>query len=351
MIGKTLSLSLKLFTTWILLLAFFILIGDFIFGADTNFNLLSFSNWDGRHFLDIAKYGYLQNIQYAFFPLYPLLTNSLAKISQGNYLLSGLLVNLLSTLGIIYYFLKLLKNEKNSLKILISFLIFPTSFYLISFYSEAVFLLFTLMSFFYTKNKNYYLGALFASLSSITRVTGIAVILFFFYEIYRSQKSLPEKILFFLISISSFSLYCIYMFLNTGNPFYFLVSEITWDRVVTIPGFNIFVVIEYIARHGVKPESFTILFDLLFTIFGLGIGIKVWKNLKPAFSIYTWSSLILPLTTALLLSMPRFILVIFPLFIAMAQIKNRIFNISYFVTCLTLLFLFFNFFLRHIWVS
>lgn len=349
--GNTFILSLKIFTAWVLLLAAFILTGDSLFGRDTSLSLLSFANWDGRHFLDIAKYGYIQNIQYAFFPLYPLLINLLSKILLDNYLISGLLINIFSSLGIIYYFLKLLNTKPSSLKILLSFLLFPTSFYLISIYSEATFLLFTLMSFFYTKNKNYYLGALFASLSSITRVTGVAVILFLFYEIYKSKKSVKEKIALILISMSCFILYCIYMFINTGNPFYFLISEITWDRVVTIPGFNILAVIDFIVRNGVKPESFTIMFDLLFTVFGLGLGIKVLKNLKPEYSLYTWISLILPLTTALLLSMPRFILVIFPLFIVMSQIKNRIFNISYFVTCITLLFLFFNFFLRNIWVS
>lgn len=350
---KDLTLSLKIFLAWLLLLILFLIVGITIFGQSSAINLLSLANWDGRHFLDIAKNGYTQNIQYAFFPLYPSLISFIAKFLNNNYLLAGSLINLISSFGVIYYFIKLLEKyeAKLKLKVLLYFLIFPTSFYLLAIYSEATFLLFTLMSFYFANNKKFYLSALFVSLTLITRISGAAVFAAFAYEVYKSKKSLKEKIILLLLSLSGMAGYCVYLYLATGNPFYFLISELTWDRSITLPGLNIFAAVEYLARFGIKPESYSIFFDLIFTVFGLGIAFKVWKNLKLKYSIYTWISLLLPLTTALLLSMPRFILVIFPLFIALSKIKNSVFNISYIIICLTLLFLFSNFFIRNIWVS
>lgn len=350
---KDLVLSLKIFFAWILLIILFLAVGITLFGQPSVINLLSLANWDGRHFLDIAKNGYTDNIQYAFFPLYPSLISLLSKFLNGNYHLSGFLINLASSFGIIYYFIKLLNEYdlKVKIKILMYFLIFPTSFYLLAIYSEATFLLFTLMSFYFAKYKKFYISALFVSLSLITRISGVAVFAAFAYHVYTTKKSLHEKILILAISLSGMVGYCGYLFYVTGNPFYFLISELTWDRSITLPGLNIFAAVEYLAVFGIKPESYSILFDLIFTVFGLGIAIKVWKNLNLKYSIYSWISLLLPLTTALILSMPRFILVIFPLFIALSQIKSRIFNISYVVISLTLLFLFLNFFIRNIWVS
>lgn len=350
---KDLILSLKIFISWILLMILFLVVGNTLFGQSTSVNLLSLANWDGRHFLDISKNGYTQNIQYAFFPLYPSLISFLAKILNNNYLLSGLIINLISVFGIIYYFNKIIEDydPKIKLKTLLYFLIFPTSFYLLAIYSEATFLLFTLMSFYFAKQNKFYLSALFVSLTLITRISGAAVFAFYAYEIYKSRKTLKEKIILMTISLSGMAGYCVYLYLATGNPFYFLISELTWDRSITLPGLNIFAAVEYLATFGIKPESYSIFFDLLFTVFGLGIAIKVWRNLNIKYSIYTSVSLLLPLTTALLLSMPRFILVIFPLFIVLSKIKNRVFNISYVLISLTLLFLFVNFFIRNIWVS
>lgn len=348
---KDFILSLKLYFLWLLLLLTFYLFGHIIFGNDSGISFYSLANWDGRHFLDIARFGYTNPIQYAFFPLYPLVVKCISMLTGLDYLSSGLITNFLSTFGIIYLFTKLLKESKSKVKTILFFLIFPTSFYLISFYTESLFLLLVLSSFFYLKKKNYYLSALFASLSSMTRISGVAVIAAVLFEIYLSKKSLKEKLVSSIISVSGLIIYCIYLFYTTGNPFYFIISELEWDRSVALPGLNILTAINFLATYGLKPESFTILSDIFFTVLGIGLAIRTWKYLPPSYSIYTFLSLYLPLATALILSMPRFVLVIFPLFIVLAEIKNKIFNLGYIIISLTLLFLYFNFFLRVIWVS
>lgn len=348
-----LILTLKLFAAWIILLTIFALLGGIIFGGLNNFNLLSMANWDGRHFLEIAQQGYQNKIQYAFFPLYPILINIISSISGISLLHSALLISVASAFGIIYFFLLFLKenNYKNSLNIVAVLLIFPTSFYLISVYSESLFLLFTILTFYLAGKKKFYQAAIFAALSSSVRVAGVAVILALIFVIFREKTSLKTKIEVILLSSLGLLAYCTFLYTQTGNPFYFLISELSWERGVTLPGRNILNTIIYLTHFGIKPESFTLLSDLVFTVFGLGIAIRGFKNLKPSLVVYTWTALLLPLVTSLLLSIPRFLIVVFPLFILIAQLKNSIFKISYIVISLTLLFLYFNFFIRNIWVS
>lgn len=348
-----LVLSLKLFAAWIILLTIIALLGGSLFGGLNNYTFWDLANWDGRHFLEIAQRGYQNKIQYAFFPLYPILINTFASIFGINYLHSAILISMISTFGIIYFFLLFLKENKYKypLRIVGIFLIFPTSFHLITIYSESLFLLFSLMTFYMAGKKKFYQAAIFAALSSSVRVAGVAVILALIVETFLEKTSLKTKITVSLLSSLGLLSYCTFLYIQTGNPLYFLISELSWERGVTLPGRNILNTILYLTNFGIKPESFTLLSDLVFTVFGLGIAIRAFKNLKPSLFIYTWAALLLPLFTSLLLSIPRFLLVVFPLFILISQIKNRIFSISYIIISLVLLFLYFNFFIRNIWVS
>lgn len=351
--GNTFLLSLKIYAVWILLLLLFVILGGMIFGGSNSLGFSDLANWDGRHFLDIARYSYGENVQYAFFPLYPIFINTISRITGLNFLWSGLLINLISTFGVIYIFLKLLLDLKfkNPVKILIYFLIFPTSFYLICTYSESLFLFFSLVTFFFAGRKKFLWASVFASLSVATRIAGVAVIAGLLVEILLSKTALREKIMVIVISSLGLLSYCLFLFFQTGNPLYFMISELSWERHITIPGFNILTIIQYIAYFGVRPESFTLFSDLLFTVFGIGMVIRSVKILKPSLFVYALTSILLPLTTSLLLSLPRFLIVIFPIFMAVSIIKNRVFHLCFIVVSLVLLFLYFNFFLRNIWVS
>lgn len=335
------------------MLTCFFLLGGMLFGGLNDLTFYDLANWDGRHFLQIAQIGYADKIQYAFFPLYPLLINFISNLLKIDFIYSALLINFVSSFGIIYTFLKLLQEykDKNPVKTLIYFLIFPTSFYFVAVYSESLFLFLSLLTFFFAEKRRFLLSAFFASLSSLTRVTGIAVIFTLIFYVFYSKTTLKEKIVVVALSALGLFLYCVYLFIQTGSPFYFLVSELTWGRNITFPGANIRDSVFYIVGVGLKPESFTILSDLIFTVFGLGMGLRAIRFLKPPLAVYTTLSLLIPLSTALLLSFPRFLVVIFPVFIILSKINNRIFTSSYVIISIVLLFLYFNFFLRNIWVS
>src|SRR5438552_777431 len=84
------------FSIWILAILFISFLGFSALPHSGNFSndfLKSLGNWDGGHFLGIAQYGYKENFQYAFFPLYPLLIKVVNGIIQ-NYFWSAILISI-----------------------------------------------------------------------------------------------------------------------------------------------------------------------------------------------------------------------------------------------------------------
>src|SRR3989344_4233726 len=75
----------------------------------TQYNLpklfTALANFDGVHYLLIAKNGYAQ-YQQAFFPLYPLLIRWLSSLFLNNHLVTGLLISNLSFLVGLFIFKK-----------------------------------------------------------------------------------------------------------------------------------------------------------------------------------------------------------------------------------------------------
>src|SRR3990167_194711 len=99
----------------------------------------AFANFDGAHYLLIAKNGYTQ-YQQAFFPLYPLLIRWLSPIFSNNLLLTGLIISNVSFLLGLYIFSKYLKltinNQQLTIWSIVFLLVFPTSFFFGAVYTE-----------------------------------------------------------------------------------------------------------------------------------------------------------------------------------------------------------------------
>src|SRR3989338_11073097 len=129
--------------------------------------LWSFANFDGVHYLTIAKSSYSAQFTQVFFPLYPILVGIISKLFPIlNLITVGLIVSNLSFFLSLEIFFKLLKLDykKSDIKIILLFLIsFPTSFYFGSFYSESVFLFFILCSFYLARTKRWWLSGFFGA--------------------------------------------------------------------------------------------------------------------------------------------------------------------------------------------
>ncbi|KKS44799.1 MAG: hypothetical protein UV07_C0003G0034 [Candidatus Azambacteria bacterium GW2011_GWB1_42_17] len=141
---------------------------------NTNPLLYSRANFDGFHYVRIAQrgYGYAQE---AFFPLYPNLIRFFTTYLK-NYVVSGLLISNLSFLVSLMFLVRIIKLDFSYLKapaVIAILLLFPTSLYFGSVYTESLFLALVTGSFYFARTKKWWLAGILGALASYTRFVGI----------------------------------------------------------------------------------------------------------------------------------------------------------------------------------
>lgn len=318
----------------------------------TNDFLKSLANWDGGHFLGIAQNGYKEKFQYAFFPLYPLVINLVNKLI-GNYLISAILISLVSAfLGIqlLYKLCVIYFDKKLAEKVILGLLFFPTSFYFLTAYSEGLFFMLALSTFYFLQKRKLFLATIFASLASATRLVGLAVVLGLIIEVITIYK-VNKKNWYIFLSPLGLLIYCWYLYHQTGDPFYFIESELHWQRNITVPVISFWETIKSLTQVGFISSHVSVFLDLIFAIFGIGLVFRTFRFLPTSFAIYSLVSILIPLFTPSLSSISRFLLPIFPIFILIGLNKNKYLNLGYQIISIMILTLFSVMFVNGYWVS
>lgn len=337
--------------------------------------LYSWANFDGVHYLTIADYGYnAADLIQAFFPLYPLLMR-IINLAINNVLIAGLLLsNVCFFIGILVLF-SLVKHhydKKTAYFTVLSYLLFPTSFFLGGVYSESLFILLVLLSFFFASSKQWLLTGLLIALASATRIVGIFLIPALLVELYSQYSSKPfiysslfpfvkskgKEIVFLCLGLIGIGGYMIYLQQNYNDALYFwhVQSEFGAGReeaIILLPQ----VIWRYFKILWTVPLSreWTVYFqEFFFGLIPLATIIYFWfkKKIKSSWALFSVLTLILPTVTGTFSSMPRYALVAFPFFIIMGFLcENKIFRILVLVTSAILLSFNLLLFMQGYWIA
>ena len=153
--------------------------------------LYSRANFDGVHYLTIAKKGYVgTGLIQAFFPIYPFLIKLLSSMIHND-IISGLIISNLSLLGCLYFGYKLTNHhfdERTANHWLLFLLTFPTSFFLGAVYTESLFLFLILAGWWYHTQRKNLISGLLIGLSSGVRLVGLMMISSIFLEWISESK-------------------------------------------------------------------------------------------------------------------------------------------------------------------
>ncbi len=295
------------------------------------------ANFDGLHYISIARDGYAQYEQ-AFFPLYPLLIKFLTPLFFNNQLLTGLIISNVSfLLGLIIFYKYLNKGVINHTPTTIFLLLaFPTSFFFGAVYTEGLFFLLLISTLYFLKKERYLLVAIFAFLASITRLIGVFLIIPIVFHFFSKNK---RSNIYHLVSIISpflgLAIYCFYLWKTTGDPFFFLTSQpifganrsshLIFLLQVYWRYLKIFFTANWDFRYFVSILefsffSFVLIILILDLIKNCKLKIKNWERI--ALNIFSFVNLILPTLTGTFSSIPRYVLFSLSFFIYLAQIKN-----------------------------
>lgn len=312
--------------------------------------LTMWNSWDSPHYLDIAENGYRHFgdemwIRIVFFPFYPFLIWIFAFVLKS-YKLSALVISNLAYGVACYYLYKLvLKRDDHDTAIRSVFYmsIFPTAYFLHAGYTESVFLALTIASFYYADEKRWLIASIFGMLASATRITGILLFPSLLIE-YLSQngyriKGIRLSFLYLFLIFVGFIVYVVINYLTLGNPFAFLDAQReNWQKVLSTPLKGLMGTWSFIWSKNANP-SYRILVgwaELLFAIFGLLCTIWAFVRLRVSYGVYMLLTWISVTSTSYWLSVPRYTLSLFPIFILLALVSRRS-EVSYLITVLFLL--------------
>lgn len=335
----------------------------------SNFLLYPFANFDGVYYLLIAAKGYTVNA--GFFPLFPLSLH-LATLSFNppagglpfaplQYLAANVLVSayFLCALIIFYKLMKLDYKENIAIWSVIFLLVFPTSFFFAAIYSEGLFLLLSLASFFLARKKKWFWAAAAGGLLSSTRLVGIAIFPALIYEYFKNEKS-KSSVKFLLLFLTPLGLiaYAFYNLQKWGNPFYFIQAQGNFANNRTVDSIVLFpqTVFRYLKiLFTLRPalyEWWVALFELSFFVFaGIMLYVGWKKKVRFSYLIFGALCLLIPSLTGTFSGIPRYVLIVFPIFITLALIKNKLFKFIYSVISIILLFIFFILFSKGYFIS
>ncbi|MCJ7435248.1 MAG: glycosyltransferase family 39 protein, partial [Anaerolineales bacterium] len=151
--------------------------------------------YDANWYLSIAEHGYGKVPgDYHFPPLFPLLIWFVSLLT-GNTFIAGLLISHLAALFTIKLFYDLFHEwmpAPLAKRAIVYFLVFPTSFFLFSVYSEPIFLVFVLMSMKMIKKKSWIWAGFWTFCAILTRMQAVALIPALLYLIYKDKPFLRK---------------------------------------------------------------------------------------------------------------------------------------------------------------
>ncbi len=308
------------------------------------------AHWDSVWYLRIVQEGYQyipgQMSSVVFFPLYPLMIWALSWLMSP--LLAGWLISTVAMAIAIIFFYKLVQYlypHLDPAEPIYLMLLFPMAFFFQAIYTESLYLALSIAFFYYLVKKNFLVAAMILVLASICRITGIFLLLPFAYEYWITYKFklYHRNSLALLIAPLGVIGYLGYLYVRFGEPLAFLKSEALWGRKFTFNAehFDLF-----------SPAAYANLStDLLFLILGLTAGVILLLKWRASFGLYILSTLLVCAATGTLMSINRYVLILFPIYILLASIKNKEIKLGWQLVSTLLLAIYTLLFVNNYWAG
>jgi hypothetical protein len=297
----------------------------------------AWERFDALWFLRIAETGYIDGDGSAvFYPGYPLTVRLFSTILGGHPLAGGLIVSHLATFGslVLLYFLTAAElGEKVARRAVLYLAVFPTSFFLVAPYSESLFLFLVLLALWAARRGKWELAGVSGIAASATRNIGVLLVLPLLTEALhrfrerRDTKELARGLLWSGLAAGGTIAYLVFWQQLSGDPLAPVRQQANWQRELSFPVGTVLAGTREAFRFiGVYPGGYHLL-DWIIVIPAVAAAGWVAFRARPVYAVYTVASLLAPLSYAFFprpfMSLPRFLLPVFPLLWAVAVWADR----------------------------
>jgi putative effector of murein hydrolase LrgA (UPF0299 family) len=313
------------------------------YGPASDFLFRTFAQWDARWFLQIAEKGYEEVPQAAaFFPVYPAAAHGLAWLT-GSTLVAGVLISLAAGAAAAWALAELARpilGKRGANDVVLYLALYPVGFVLTALYSDGLFLALAAGSFLAATRGRAVTAGVLGGLATGTRLLGLALLPALIVLLWRGRdvRSLSRLVPLLLLP-AAIGLYALYLDATLGDPWAFTSAQADWDRGASplgpLGGLHDAV---FSAGRGARDllgipaagpghdERVALwnLSHLALLVLAGWLTWVAWRRLGPAFGVYSVATLAILLSVPAegfpLVSLPRFLLGDFPLFLALASL-------------------------------
>lgn len=349
-------------------------LGELVFGVA--------QRWDATFYLSIAGHGYHSVALAAFYPLYPIAVDAVGVLS-GSLLIAGIAVSLVSFAVALYLLHRLVTIElggEHARTAVLALAFFPTAMFFSVIYPQGLLLALTIGAVYAARTGHWAWAGIAGALASATHSSGVLVAipigLLYLYGPRADRDRAPAAsttpstspsttwwrpryrpaLDFLWLALVPLGLvaFFAYMGIEYGDALRPLhVNDTVWHRhfeifggitgivsalwhglhtIASAPAGRLFP-----ATNGPYRLAAANVVDAAALIFAVFATIGVIRRLPPAYGAYTVVSLVIltsaPKSTEPLMSLPRFILVLFPLWMSLALWLDKRGRLGVWIAC------------------
>jgi hypothetical protein len=310
--------------------------------------LAPLARWDAVWYLRVADSGYAESeARAAFFPLYPLLVRALATpfgASPAALLIAAYVVALaafLAALTLLYRLASLELGRPLAQPALLLLAVFPAALYFGAPYAESLFLAVSVGAFYAARTGRWVWAGACAGAAAATRNSGVLLMLPLLLVWWNSRERHPRDAAWVLLAPLGLAAYALFLGVAEGDALRFVHAHEAWYRELSWPlagaweglGAAIDGVrqlasgqteVVYFEQAVGDPYRIAATNLILFgsLVFGVAACAGVLRRLPAAYGAWVAVSLLLPLSEPVgpqpLMSLPRFLAVLFPIFMWLA---------------------------------
>jgi hypothetical protein len=306
----------------------------------------AFNRWDATNYLRIAADGYTTAHpgDAAFFPLFPVLVNAVASITGSvapdRLSVAALVVANLALVAAVSGLVALARldfDAQTARRAGWVLVVFPTALFLSAGYAESTFLALSIWAYLACRAGRWPLAGLLCAGAALTRPFGILVVLplavewvFQWRDDARPKRShIAGGLAALGVVAAGVVTYLAILEDRLGDPLAFIHAQVAWSRGLVPPWVTLGNFFSQDLTFNRGEHDFV---DLAFTLILIVLVALSWRVLRPALALFATSLLVVFMSTGSLLSMPRFVLAAFPVFLVLARAaRNATFERAYLV--------------------
>jgi len=291
------------------------------------------ARWDAVWYRSIAVQGYrhgtgaLQN-NLGFYPLYPILAGAAARALHTPILATGIALSILCLGGALVLIGDLFAEwggPEGAPSAVAALLVYPTAFFLASFYTESLFLLCAAGTVWGARRRRWLVAGVAAFGACLTRFNGfllLPALVWYAVAARREQKtaSMAGPFVAIALALAGAVAYPLYLWRRWGDPLLYVRSKTPQDPApVWVLARKVYGLLAMYLREPGLGGKMMFLLEIVSVLLFAVLTVALFRAGLVAEGLWTGSTLLLLLWSGTLDGVHRYVLVLFPCFLPLAR--------------------------------